>query len=817
MNSWTIPSFRLRWLLALALLAGLGLCPSADSAPSTGASESSESYPYVSWVKPGAKFGAHRELATIDTFVPFGGQPDRLYFVDLRGKDASGPESEFNAGFGHRRIIDDSWILGGYAYFDRLRSPYSNYFSQGTLGLEFLTPNLDGRVNVYVPESKKKLASDTVSSSVLISGNSISVASVRSQSHEMALPGADAEVGARLPVAGQDVRVYGGGFFYDRSGAERVAGPRARAEWRIEDLFGWTGVRGTIEGEYSYDDVRGSEGFGGFSVRIPLDLASRKTARREDHPLRARMTEAVIRDVDVVSGNQNTSSPFTQPALNPATGEPYSSIWYAQAGGAGAGTLADPTDVATAVASAGTNGVVALLDGGGTVDVAGLTLLDGQTLIGSAGNLSVQASSASLGYRIPGTSTTLVDTGGGDVVTLTGNNTVSSLTINNGGIGIFGNNAQDVAVSDVTVTGMNGYGIYLTNPGNVVITGSTFNSPADTGFYIVNASGNVSVLSTTVSNNNGYGMRIEGTDGLVTLRGVTADDNFNSNLRIINSTGGVVIDASTFTGSDNGYGIEAQTLTGDIRVSGTTVSQNSDHGLYIDGVTGGASVSGITSRSNLGYGLMIQNLTGSVTASGVTLDDNFNSGLRIFNVDGSASVSSSSFTDGINLHGIEVLSVDGAVALSGLTVSGNAQQGLNLDTVGGDLTIASSTFTGQNGYGAIIASVTGDLTASGITASQNFNSGFRVFNVGGDVSVASSTFNDSTNEDGLQLFSVTGSIGVSGVTADDNNESGVQIDSNASVVTLSSIAATGNGVSDIQLDNYTSYTLTASSYGTLVD
>ncbi len=204
----------LRRLVHLIVLPALILGTAASATAEDGA----YSGEWPGWVKMGGKLGQNRELALVDFFVPVHRSADDLWFGDFRGKDAGGPESEMNIGGGYRRVVDERWILGAYGYYDRLRSPHSHYFDQATFGLEALTADLDLRANVYLPSRHKEILSDSYSgAAAVVSGNSLSVASVRNQTFEMALPGFDAEAGVRLPVAGQDVRVYAGGFFYDRS------------------------------------------------------------------------------------------------------------------------------------------------------------------------------------------------------------------------------------------------------------------------------------------------------------------------------------------------------------------------------------------------------------------------------------------------------------------------------------------------------------------------------------------------------------------------------------------------------------------------
>lgn len=81
-------------------------------------------------------------------------------------------------------------------------------------------------------------------------------------------------------------RVYGGGFYFDRDEAlEKVTGPRARIEWRVDDVIAaMPESRLTLEAEYSNDhsriDSRADRWEFGARLRIPFGGRSRAGALR---------------------------------------------------------------------------------------------------------------------------------------------------------------------------------------------------------------------------------------------------------------------------------------------------------------------------------------------------------------------------------------------------------------------------------------------------------------------------------------------------------------------------------------------------------
>ncbi len=653
---------------------------------------------YPAWVKVGGKVGNHdRYLGLTDVFVPLTQSPGDLLFTDLRVKEASGPEVEYNIGFGYRHMMDETWILGVYGYCDKLRSAHQNYFNQGTLGIEALTKDWDFRMNAYFPETKKEMLFSSSTGRIDISGTSITASSINNETREQALPGFDAEVGYKLPLA-EDIRVYAGGFYFHRSGAPIISGPRARTEWRWEDFLGFEGTRLTIEGEYSHDQVRNSEVYAGASVRIPFGLGAAKSGKQGSGSLESRMVEPIVRDVDVVSGEAKTTTTTSGlDAINPNTGVAYSGIYYASADAEGGvdGTLEDPATLEDAIDQAGNDGIVVALSRGGNYSEDGVDLSDGQTLIGGGGTLQARVGSTAgvlASSAIPDTDSTIIDPDGGSdyVIGLANDNTVSDIWIqnayNDGIVGYAGTTGLgdgfaggNVYIQNVTVINSDGdtdgFGLWIEGNGdnNVVIEGSDFNNNyscnieigsvnnvtiSDTnasesqdynGMDIASVSGDITLTNNTVNNNNGYGMAISDAAGDITL----TDDIVNEN-----ATNGIFIER----------------FDGKVTITGTDASDNNQSNdgasnLYID--TDGGDVAGqdiiiASSTFNLNEfdrGVFIQDVN-SVKFTDVTSSDNGDTNIEINGV------------SGLNSEG-------NAVSLHSVVANDSGGRGLSIDNTNG--------------------------------------------------------------------------------------------------------------------------------------
>ncbi|MFD1381539.1 inverse autotransporter beta domain-containing protein [Fodinicurvata halophila] len=249
----------------------------------------------------GGKIGTERSLGQFDIYAPAWQDERSLALINLRMVGDNHSSMEGNLGVIYRRMLDSGWNLGGYGYLDVRRSEHDNTFHQATLGVEALGPDFDFRANAYIPFGAQW--QDAPSESELeVQGGELQLLA----GEERALYGVDAEVGARVPVFERegplDLRVYAGGYHFDGADAESVTGPRGRVELDIFELPGLSpNARVTASAEAQWDEPRGSQGFLGLSLSIPLqgDMGgsdARPLTRQE-----RRMMAPVVRDVDIVT------------------------------------------------------------------------------------------------------------------------------------------------------------------------------------------------------------------------------------------------------------------------------------------------------------------------------------------------------------------------------------------------------------------------------------------------------------------------------------------------------------------------------------
>ena len=468
-------------------------------------------------VDMGGWLGTNRNLGELDLFLPLAQSNRTLLFGDLRIRADDDGNNEGNFALALRHMLPGGWNVGAYGYYDRKRIDLDNYFNQATLGVEALGRDFDLRANAYLPfgERAKDIGSTPGGGSYAsIVGTAIQITTLGPTiREERALQGFDAEIGWRVPIwAVEDnkaLRLYAGMFHFDDDIVEAVAGPRLRAELTMYELpYLPEESRLTLGAEFLEDDVRGSQGFAIARLRIPLQT-ERKDERRLNWQER-RMTDYVMRDVDIVTEKKTTQAPdIVETATQTADGEAVTVISSATTGGA---ALPD------AVAAAGDNSTVILTGSFNTTTVTAVQ--SGQTLMG-AGTLAVRSASGRVadltapGASISNTTSASIAVLLGSGATLTGM-TVSAIETNAVGAGTGARIENNI----ITATGSAPWAVIgiATSADDVVITGNTItvsnDGGGDTMGITMGSASNILVANNIVSVANDTPGAVKGAFGL---------------------------------------------------------------------------------------------------------------------------------------------------------------------------------------------------------------------------------------------------------------------------------------------------------------
>jgi Inverse autotransporter, beta-domain/Right handed beta helix region len=601
--------------------------------------------------------GAHGGL---EIMVPLAQDAGSMFYADARGL-AGSDDGTGSLGLGYRGQIWPGWILGGYGFLDLDRGDSGETYFQGVLGAEAMSETFDFRVNGYLPQNHENVLAEhttilpPAAPGLVIIGHQIGFATggtTRRSKFEQPLPGFDAEAGVRVPIPDQDFRLFAGYYRFDADDYQAIAGPRARAEWRIHDLPGLgPNSRLTFDAEIRHDGVRGTDASAGLRLRIPFGgVAAADDRTQALAGLDQRMLDPIHREDHLVIGHRTETSgtgPGLEAVVADETGDVITSIYFANGTGGGDGTQGNPTTLATAVAAAGDGGLIVGLGGSGNL-AGNIELQQNQILLGGASTLPVHGiTSGTTATFVPGGARpTIVDTSGGTIrvvrlgpflgsgatlkgVSVVGSNNGSTFDTNDAAI--IANEVDGALVRDVDVTGA-GVGVWLANSTNLVVDGFTTNAlgASAIGVLAIGAS-NVTMTNLTIATAE-RGILLLSDDNVVMDQVTVSNPSFRGVDIAISSA----VTLSNFQITGSVVGVQVQTNNGAVTlatgsvsgasVSGVTVQQESTTGslvtvnnVAVDGLSGGVpfTSTGVTFLVSSGANLFVTG-TGNTSANTVS-------------------------------------------------------------------------------------------------------------------------------------------------------------------------------------------------------
>ena len=265
-----------------------------------------EKQPHEEWtarISPGIRGGNGRTLYYVDGLIPFFRKKNSLFFANPRAVFGSNDTEEVNLGFGYRHLLyDDRMFWGINGYFDTQRSENNLRHNQVGFGLEaIVTEWIDFRSNFYFPVSGKK----TISEGTRYRFAQRSFLSYRGTNYEEPLPGLDYEGGVLIPGISDiiETRVYLGGYYYDSEIEDDINGIKGRIEIRPFPPL-------SINFEIKDDNAFGTDILVGGCLSIPIPFKGWEYYRKKrgKRKPRERMTDLVVRDIDVVSKKSTRES-----------------------------------------------------------------------------------------------------------------------------------------------------------------------------------------------------------------------------------------------------------------------------------------------------------------------------------------------------------------------------------------------------------------------------------------------------------------------------------------------------------------------------
>lgn len=429
--------------------------------------------------------GGHGLQDYYDALLPISGDAERMFYIN--GAFAGTHHvTGGDLGLGYRQIIlNNEYVIGGYALMGRYQTNYHNMFTQLTLGTELFGTIWEGRAHLYQPTSKRTKFVSSRSEGFSFQGNKL--LGIQTTTYEHAEGGADVEVGRVVPWIPK-LRGFAG---YYRNGIgndhKDINGGYGRFEYRYNNHF-------TFTLSDAYDRYQGNF----FAVGVRMSIGSPEGTV----PLTAeqRMTDYSVRRRDVFTYTSNYSVPFTSVE---------NFYFVAGQSTSGNGTFETPygtiQEAITAANSGGnTNNYVYVCncsntssytyDLGGQLNIGPNTKLIGSggsftynnttvpSLCGSArptlvGSLYLPGNNELTNFNITGTGTTQ----NAGVIVSGQNITLSNLSIYsytgpngaNGTNGVDGNYGDDGANGTSGNNGTTAYGIFISNSSNVLINNVT--------------------------------------------------------------------------------------------------------------------------------------------------------------------------------------------------------------------------------------------------------------------------------------------------------------------------------------------------------
>lgn len=574
----------------------------ADGPAAAPAAPPSDPAKWSPYAELGGGLGSGFAAGKLDFFAPVWQDLDSMLYaragIQLRGND----DRIWNFGAGYRTKVNGDWILGGYVGYDSSNSVHDHVVHQWSAGVEAMSEDWDVRANGYW--APKQLQDNASSFGLYIHNTTIAIL----EGQDLAYSGYDGEVGYRVwHDDTTDFRVFAGGYTFSHDDIKNpgginfsvrdINGYKVRAEVNMFDIdeIG-PQSRLSFEAEGFHDSARGTNGFVGVTLRIPLgDTGTGGQALDE---LDRRMADPQRRQENVLTG-----SGFTKPEPviiygHGITSKPTNTLYYAQQGAAGSGSYANPTNIQDATSRGPVNQFVVVTDFGGPVNATGTVVLPGETVVGGGQTFSVRGAVHSgevFSHTFApgsGTPTLTAASAADNVITLDPNTNLQGINITGPfNDAIYGHNVTNVVLSDINIDGAGGgtNGVHIvqdvSGDSNITLENSTIANVSNDGVYVQNSFSDGGT-STENLHLDGVSVTGSGNDGVGVISNVSGGSSATLNTELTSSSitgsGGtdVHISATVFAGS---------TATQNLTIDPTTISGGL-YGVLVDDVADGGSL-----------------------------------------------------------------------------------------------------------------------------------------------------------------------------------------------------------------------------------
>ncbi|MBW3245280.1 right-handed parallel beta-helix repeat-containing protein [Epibacterium sp. DP7N7-1] len=409
-----------------------------------------------------------------------------------------------------RMTLAHGWTVGVGVFADSSTDDIGNRFSQVGMSGDLQRGIFQANLNAYLPVGTKSHA-DARHDALAEMDGTIRFKGGRS----LALRGLDAEMGARFAfsaLGGGSFGLFGGGFTFEHSDGASYDGTSARAEWELENLFG------TYPGALVRAGVRAERAAGRtdssayVSLSIPLGAKPTKTKGENGRP-RASSLNRLTRDT--LRRRRVTTRAGAYGAAEAVTlsGQALGGFTRASEG----------DNLQDALNTTGANGLVFA---SGSFTTAGLTLANGQTLVGGGGAVTLQAANGrQMVLANSGAATTIqgqtATSGSAEatntepvsaILTMANDSTARHLTLTGGVQGIAAHGADNVTVSDIHISDTLDDAVHLTDVSNASFSKISIDNAGGNGFAATGGS-NIAINSASIAAPGENGFELRNIDG----------------------------------------------------------------------------------------------------------------------------------------------------------------------------------------------------------------------------------------------------------------------------------------------------------------
>ena len=778
-----------------------------------------------------------------------------LLFGDSRLIMNNNTDLAWSFGGGYRHYIPE-WdvVVGGNSYYDQDRLTGA-HLGQWGAGAELLANRWEARGNYYqTTGTTSALVGSTIDqNSVAFVGSNIQF--TRIDNFAEGLKGFDSEVGFLLPgdlSERIDLRLFGGGYFYEGSNIDGFGGWSGRLQ---ADIAKWLELGLKVTNDTVFDTTvsfNAAVHFGGFKSQ---EHTSRSAIQRFSEPVR--------RNLNVVTAQTGVAAPG-QIATNPLNGLPFevAHVNSNDLGGPFLGTVEDPFN--SLFTGLGSGADVVFVHAGSqfnalpdnVVNLAPGQQLLGEGLISDATGNRLVVNTVTLGdgigtINLPASPTFLLNdfqlarpilsNSVGNAVTLASDTQFSWFILQSpGGTGVFGNGVSNSIVNDVWIQNAGGKGIDLVNSTDVItIRNTIIDQAAGIGLHVRGGDARIGFVSTSADLDPSYAAIFNSSDravliedmtgGSVNMFGSTIDDAGGSGILIQNTSSDVTIDNASITGStDTGISIlnssGSYTFRDTLRQE-TLVDGATNDAILIDSLLAGGRVSfeNLTVQNRNAAGINVTNNAGQISFGGTQSVTNILPAAAgtaaAVSVTGSQAQSSTRFAGTLNINSP---ATNGAGPGGGIELTGNAAESVfsaetvNISGTQGDAIAIFSdasaatfggptTITNRGSRGIFVDNFSGGLAMNGRTSIDNPNnapdSAFVVQDSSGGVGVESLGVVNATGVDpAVFLERNTGLLSFTDINVDSINVTGFHGRDNDTIQIVNGIVST-TGARAVDIEN----------------